>query len=241
MSSRSSRRSWSATLAGVAGELLITAGVLLALFLVWQLWWTDVIADKEQDQLLSELNEDWGAESEQIAPRQDGPPPVPDAPADGEVFGALQIPEFHRTRIPLAEGVDLESVLNVKGAGHYPETALPGEVGNFSAAGHRNTYGRPFYSIAELEVDDAVVVETEDVYYVYEVTGHEVVMPGDTEVIAPDPEDPEADPTRRMLTLTACHPMYSARERYIVHAEFSYWTKRSEGIPEALAEAEKGN
>src|SRR5690625_1054692 len=151
------------------------------------------------------------------------------------VWGTMHVPEFDRDRFPLAEGVSLEEVLNVKGVGHYPETALPGQVGNFSVAGHRNTYGRAFEEIASLDEVDAIVVETAEAFYVYEVTESLIVMPQDVEVIAPAPGQPGTEPTERMLTLTACHPMYSARERYIVHAEFAYWTDRADGIPEALA------
>src|SRR5699024_10523307 len=111
-----------------------------------------------------------------------------------------------------------------------------GEVGNASIAGHRNTYGRVFEDIARLEAGDPIVVETADAFYVYETTESLIVQPEDVEVIAPTPGRPGVEPTERMLTLTACHPMYSARERIIVHAEFSYWTKRSDGIPEALAQ-----
>src|SRR5690606_20192768 len=134
-----------AAVLGVVGELLLTAGVLVLLFLVWQLWWTDVVADREQSGIIDGLEQEWGTvDEEQIAPRQDGPPPVPDAPEEGKVWATMHVPAFDRPRFPLAEGVDLESVLNVKGAGHYPETALPGEVGNAAIAGHRNTYGRVF-------------------------------------------------------------------------------------------------
>lgn len=226
---------------GVLGELLLTAGVLLLLFLCWQLWWTDVVADREQADIVNSLDSEWGAVDEaKIAPPQTGPPPVPDTLGDGKVWGSLRVPQFGRPRVPLAEGVSLEKVLNVKGVGHYPGTALPGQVGNFSVAGHRNTYGRPFEDIASLEDGDPIVVETKDAFYVYKVTGHEIVKPSQSEVIAPDPDHPGAQPKRRMLTLTACHPMYSARERYIVHAEFDYWTKRADGIPKELATNGKG-
>ena len=223
-------------LLGVLGELLLTAGVLVGLFLGWQLWWTDVTADREHAGILDGLEQDWGrADEERIAPAQDGPPPVPEAPEDTKVWATMHVPAFDRDRFPLAEGVDLEQVLDVKGAGHYPDTALPGQVGNVAIAGHRNTYGRVFEDIAELEPGDPIVIETDEAFYVYETTESLVVDPGAVEVIAPVPGEPGQEPTEQMLTLTACHPMYSARERYIVHAEFAYWTDRDDGVPEALA------
>ncbi|GAA4521898.1 hypothetical protein GCM10023160_09480 [Brachybacterium paraconglomeratum] len=238
----SHRRRRGGGLIGILGELLLTIGVLLLLFLVWQLWWTDVVADREQAGIIDGLEQEWGeVDAEQIAPRQDGPPPVVETPADTMVWGKMHVPAFDRPAFPLAEGVSLEEVLNVKGAGHYPETALPGEVGNFSVAGHRNTYGRVFEDIARLEAGNAIVVETGDAFYVYEVTESLIVQPQDVEVIAPAPGQLGVEPTQQMLTLTACHPMYSARERYIVHAEFAYWTDRADGIPEALAAGAEGS
>jgi len=222
---------------GILGELLLTLGALLVLFLVWQLWWTDVVADREQAGIIAGLEDDWGqVDADTIAPRQDGPPPVPETPEENKVWATMHVPAFDRATFPLAEGVDLEQVLNVKGAGHYPGTALPGEDGNVAIAGHRNTYGRVFEDIGRLKSGDPIVVETADAFYVYEVTETHIVTPTDVEVIAPVPGKPGEEPTEQMLTLTACHPMYSARERIIVHAKFAYWTKRSDGIPEALAD-----
>ncbi|MCS6712068.1 class E sortase [Brachybacterium sp. EF45031] len=222
---------------GILGELMITLGALLMLFLVWQLWWTDVTAGRDQEQIVAQLDKEWApVDGQEVAtPRTDAPPPVAQ-PQDEKVWGTMWIPAFDKPRMPLAEGVSLERVLNVKGTGHYPDTALPGEVGNFSVAGHRTTYARPLHDIDRLQSGDPIVVETAEAFYVYEVTASQIVMPDAVEVIAPVPGQPGREPTERMLTLTACHPLYSARERYIVHARFAYWTPRSEGVPPALAD-----
>lgn len=243
--SRGRTRSIAGTLVGLIGELLITAGAFLLLFVVWQLWWTDVIADGEHTQIIQELQSDWGPEPKQVAAPESGPPPTVEQPEDTKVWGTLHVPKFDKQQAPIAEGVSLEEVLNVKGNGHYPGTALPGEVGNFSLAGHRSTYGRPLHDIARLEVGDPIVVETKDAFYVYKVTEHEIVMPDQVEVVAPVPGEPGAEPTERMLTLTACHPQYSAAQRYIVHAKFDNWVDRSKGYPQELVgttgEDGKGN
>ncbi|MGP9695240.1 class E sortase [Brachybacterium sp. AOP25-B2-12] len=231
---------------GALGELLITAGLVLVLFIVWQLWWTDVVADREQDAVVRSLEDEWGVEphgtdgAQRIAPHQEGPPPTAPVVGNAQVFATIRVPAFDRPVVPVAEGVGLQDVLNVLGAGHYPGTAMPGEVGNFSVAGHRTTYGKPFHDIDRLQEGDPIVVETRDAYYVYTVTSHEIVLPHEVSVIAPNPADPTAQPTERTMTMTACHPLYSARERYIVHARFAYWTLRSEGIPEALAGTTEG-
>ncbi len=117
---------------------------------------------------------------------------------------------------PVLEGTS--QTLLEDGVGHYPGTALPGAVGNVALAGHRVTYGKPFNQVAELVTGDAVVLETEEAWFTYRVTTSEIVGPRDVDVIAPVPGDPTAVPTERMLTLTTCHPMFSARERYVVHA-----------------------
>jgi|SRR5690625_240995 len=217
-------------LLGVVGELLISAGVLLLLFTVWQLWWTDVMADREQQEILADL--DWVVtiDKDDVAPADDGlqpgegPPPVPEYPDHHTTIATMHIPRFGQDYVRnISEGVELEPVLNRMGIGHYPETALPGEIGNFSMAGHRTTYGKPFNQVAELEVGDPIIVQTPEVWYVYRVTDDHIVLPHQVEVIAPVPNEPGEVPTERSITLTACHPMFSARERFIVHGEFDRW------------------
>lgn len=234
---------------GVLGELLITAGVLVGLFLVWQFWWTDVTAAGQHGGTVTALEERWSPGADPgapapsgagtIAPPQSGEPPtVPRAP-ENTPWAVLHVPAFDQSVIPVGEGVSLEGVLNVIGAGRYPESAMPGEVGNFALAGHRTTYGRPFHDIARLRPGDPIVLETADAYFVYTVTSHEIITPDQVDVIAPVPGSPGREPDRRLLTLTACHPMFSARERYVVHAELSSWTVRADGIPAELAGSEE--
>lgn len=237
------------------GELSITLGVVLLLFVVWQLWWTDVEAAQEQQAAVAELRQAWHdpvpasdatplpAPSLPAVPPADpaaappeGEPPVPAAPAEGESFALVHIPRFgDGYTVPVDEGIGLDQVLNRGVLGHYPDTALPGQVGNFSVAGHRVTYGRPLHQIAELEPGDAVVVETAQAWYVYRVRDHQIVSPDRVEVVAPVPNQPDAEPSERLMTLTACHPMYSARERYIVHAALDSWQPRAAGTPDVLA------
>lgn len=227
---------------GVLGEILVTLGVLVGLFLAWQLWWTDVTAGAQHREVLHGLDRTWaqaGSPSsppaDAVAPPQSGPPPaVPVAPED-TAWATLHVPAFDEPVIPVGEGVDLAGVLDVIGAGHYPGTAMPGQVGNFSLAGHRTTYAKPFHDIDRLQAGDPVVLETADAYYVYEVTSHEIVPPDRVDVVAPVPDREGEEPTQRMLTMTACHPLYSARQRYVVHARFAYWTRKADGLPAPLA------
>jgi sortase A len=222
------------------GELLITAGLLLLLFVAWQLWWTDVGAGREQRQIATELRQQWGDEGlpQKAGSADYGEPPELTAPGDGESFGLVHIPRFGADYVvPVDEGVGLGAVLNHGVLGHYPDTAMPGAVGNFSVAGHRVTYGRPLNQIAELQPGDPIIVETADAWFVYRMREAQIVTPDRVDVVAPVPGKPDAEPTERLMTLTACHPMFSARERYIVHAELDSWQPRSAGAPGALAAA----
>jgi len=224
---------------GVVGELLITLGVILGLFVVWQLWWTDVQAARAQEQIIAGL--DWPPPSSADAPvagLRTSPPPTPDEPThDGDTIALLSVPRWDGLdAVTVRQGVDRPTILDTGSGGHYPGTAMPGGVGNFAVAGHRTTYGKPFNRIAELEQGDALVVRTADLWFVYRVTEHRIVLPQQVDVVAPVPGKPGAEPERATITLTACHPMFSARERYIVHGELEGWMPVADGVPAALTE-----
>ena len=112
---------------------------------------------------------------------------------------------------------------------------MPGGVGNFAMAGHRTTYAKPFNRVQELQVGDPIVVRTESTWYVYRVTSTEIVRPQDVGVVAPVPGRPGAKATERSITLTTCHPMYSARQRFIVHGVLDYWAPVADGVPAEIA------
>ncbi|MGN6300974.1 MAG: class E sortase [Angustibacter sp.] len=217
------------------GELLVTLGVVLLLFLVWQLWWTDVTAGRVQQQVTHQLQDSW-TPPPRTAPTAPATP-VNDPPLklqDGKAFALIHVPRFGKDYVrPIIQGVELP-VLD-RGVGHYPGSADPGAVGNFAVAGHRVTYGKPFNLIAELRPGDPVVVETATAWFVYRVQRHEIVTPDRVDVIAPVPEHPNATPTERMMTMTACHPMYSARERYVVFSRLESRIPKTAGtVPDVL-------
>ncbi len=217
------------TAARGVGQLLLTAGYVLLLFVVYELWVTDLLSNARQDELTAELREEWAA-----------PAAVPAELQGGEAFAMLHIPrlgaDYARAVVEGTGTEDLE-----QGPGHYRGTAMPGEQGNFAVAGHRVGRGSPFLEIDELRAGDPVVVETADSWFVYRVLGpadvvpgQQVVSPSDVSVIAPTPNGPpDGAPTGAYLTLTTCHPEYSARERLIVHAVL-------EGGPVSRAEAPEG-
>lgn len=236
---------------GVLGELLILAGALLALFVVWQLFYTDVQGERAQREVVENL--DW-VEPDVVAGidagAPDGPatipdelkftdvdPPAMDYPEFVETFATMMVPRWGEDYVkPITEGVTRADVLDPLGIGHYPDTALPGQVGNFAISGHRTTYGKPFADVSELEVGDPLIIQTEDAWFVYRVEEWEIVQPSQVEVIAPNPYAPGDAPTERMITLTTCHPKFSAAERWVVHGSLEYWAPTGNGVPAELLE-----
>jgi sortase A len=220
------------------GELSITLGVFLMLFVAWQLWWTDVEANRDQSQQVSSLEQQFQAPADPVAAPVVGEPPPPAAPPaiPGEAFGIIYVPRFGADYArPVLAGTSLDIL--AKGVGHYIGSAMPGEVGNFAIAGHRTTHGAPFWAIDELQPGDPVVIFTADGYYTYRVRSSEIVRPGAVEVVAPVPDQPGAVPTERLLTMTSCHPRYTARQRFVVHAVFESFQPAAAGPPPALTGA----
>ncbi|PRY11405.1 class E sortase [Kineococcus rhizosphaerae] len=223
----------------VLGELLLTAGVLTLLFVVWQLYWTDLTSGKVQAATVSSLEQRWGPSTP--APTAPATQPVADPPVDpvavpalGDPFAIVYVPRFGGDyAVPVVEGTGTEELKD--GIGHYVQSVMPGQVGNFAIAGHRVTYGKPFNRIAELQDGDAVVVATATQWLTYRVRSHEIVSPQQVSVIAPVPDQPGVTPTQAWLTMTACHPMHSARQRYVVHAQLESVRDRSDGEPPSLA------
>ena len=153
------------------------------------------------------------------------------------VFAVLHVPRWGADYAkPIAEGVTRKDVLDVLGLGRYPQTAMPGGFGNFAVAGHRTSYGKPLTDVDTLQVGDALIVQTEDAWYVYTVTSWSIVRPTQIEVIAPTPGVKDSEPSGRFITLTTCHPRYSAAQRWIVHGELNYWAPTGMGIPPEMAE-----
>lgn len=212
------------------GELLITLGALLLLFVVWQLWWTDVTANREQATITHQLERDFGAPSK---PGQPDPLASLSHVPLGKAFAIIRIPRFGATNArPVLEGTSAD-ILD-KGYGHYVGTAEPGAVGNFAVAGHRTTYGRPLHDIDKLRDGDRIVVETKRTYFVYAVQRHVIVTPDHVEVVAAVPQHPGQTPTVRYMTMTSCHPKYSASQRYVVFATLKATYARAAGLPASV-------
>lgn len=232
---RPRRRKPKVTVVGVLGELLITAGVLVLLFLGWQLWLNDILVRSEVKQDALEQTQEWNNEwiKEDHEPVADpGEPPVHAPVAETEVFAQLLIPRFGDDYYPrIAAGVSTTQVLNKNLIGHYDDTAWPGEVGNFALAAHRKAYGGFFEHLHELRVGDSIYVETKDGWYEYRFRNLEYVTPRGVGVLDPVPQAPEVAPTERILTLTTCNPFFSTAERLIAYATFARFYPRDPEAP----------
>lgn len=215
------------------GQTLITMGVVILLFVVYELWFTGIETSRAQDRLETALEEEWRHGLGSYSTPEDLLRPIP----IGSGVAVIRVPRFGRDWAKvIVEGVALRDLRD--GPGHYPGTALPGQTGNFVVSGHRTTYGAPFNRVNELRPGDAVVIETRDTWYTYRVTSTEIVRPTAIEVTYPVPKQQDVKPTKALITLTSCHPKYSARQRIIVYGELGEKLTKAEGVmPDALKAA----
>lgn len=132
-------------------------------------------------------------------------------PKRGQAFAIVTIPKIDRLSEgwTIVEGVARSQLKT--GAGHYPSTPLPGQPGNAAIAGHRTTYGAPFYDFEVLDPGDTIEVETALGVSIYEVRETVIVRPTEIWVTQDRPG--------AWLTLTTCHPKLSSRQRLVVFAE----------------------
>ncbi|WCO67689.1 class E sortase [Iamia majanohamensis] len=235
-----------ARVVGSVGRFMVTSGVVILLLVAYQLWGTGLQTARAQDQLADE----YAALEEQVdqapdatappstaapdpgAPPTTAPPQVAAAvppPALGEVVGSYTIPAIGlSTPQYTVQGTGTDQLK--RGSAHYPGTPLPGQAGNAAVAGHRTTYGAPLKDVDDLVPGDQVFFTTPQGEFTYEVIGTEIVAPDDVSVLEDKGDD--------RLTLTACHPEFSAAERIIVSARLvGNPVPRLEGQDEAAEQA----
>jgi sortase (surface protein transpeptidase) len=232
------------------GELLLTVGLVVLLFVFYEAYFTNWSSAEKQGEATAKLDDIW----------HNGRGLV-DRPVKGAGIAKLYVPAFGPDFVfTVLEGTDPDTLTT--GPGHYLGTASPGGLGNFAVAGHRVGKGSPFNSLDQLSSCDAIVVETADHWYVYRVlplqgeltgwaagkgrqsqcrdvdplpgrynnvVGKTVVLPSQVDVIAPVPGHPGRNPTDRLITLTTCHPQFSASERLIVHGVLVASYRKVEG------------
>jgi sortase A len=195
----------------VLGEFFITFGLIVLLFVGYELWGTGRYTQAQQTQLAEGLDERWS--------RQPSGPGVTSEKVDlGHGLALIRIPRFGADyKFVIIEGVSRADLR--RGPGHYPKTAMPGQIGNFVVSGHRTTYSAPFNKLDRLRPGDEILIDTKTTQYVYKVTGNRIVAPTRVEVAAPVPFHPNRKPKQKLITLTTCHPKYSAAQRLIIFGE----------------------
>jgi sortase A len=216
----------------VVGELFISFGVLMLLFVTYQLWWTNIRADQYAGNETNKIQDNWAHGSGSKNPGAG-------AFAPGQGFAIMHIPKLDVV-VPIAEGTSKAKVLDHGMVGHYSEgtlkTAMPSDKqGNFAVAGHRNTHGEPFRYINQLKPGDEVVVETQDTYYTYDMTRTlPSTSPSNVSVIDPVPVGSGFTKPGRYITLTTCTPEFTSTYRLIVWGKMVDEQPRSQGLPKAL-------
>jgi sortase A len=217
------------------GRTLVTLGLLILLFVVYQLWGTGIFTARAQADLKSKFRAQVAVaqreENDTVGPvpttattvkappvtlqpttttvHYDNVRPAPPIPAEGEVEGIISIPKIGAD-FAYVEGTSRDDLK--KGPGHYPGTPLPGTLGNAAIAGHRTTYLHPFMDIDKLRPgDDIIIHDAVGGVFDYQMTQQLTVLPTDVYVVD---NTPDAE-----LTLTACTPKGSASHRLVVKAK----------------------
>lgn len=220
------------------GEILMTLGAILLLFVAYQLWWTNVSAARAADQAASQVQQSWATSTPPASPSGPRPAtPAAEQPEIGTTFGLMYIPRLKDKvwGLPLIQGVGPDEL--AQGIGHYVGTAMPGEIGNFATAGHRATHGEPLRDIDRIQKGDEVIVETESAWFTYELDSTKIVSPSDVWVIDPVPGESDAAPTEALITLTTCNPRWASTTRWIWWGRLTDTTAKSSGTrPAALKE-----
>ena len=209
----------------ILGSLCIGGALFLASVLVYRLWISNYFSDKAAEAAREELIATWGLNTGTtipfttpavtIAPAEVKPI---NAPTNQEAFALLYIPRIGNDvwATPIFEGVQSKQLNS--GIGHYPQSQIPGEEGNFSLFGHRNSNGQPFINIQNLQIGDEVIVETKDFWFVYTLKHDKIVRPSATWVTGTSrlPElELAIDTSYKVITLITCEPRHSTAKRWV--------------------------
>ena len=203
------------------GLVLVLAGLGMLGYVGWQMYGTNIVSRQAQERIVEDLTEQWA-----VAPDTtiDGEPaPDPAGVPLGDASALIRIPAFGDDYIvPVLEGIGDEELSS--GYGHFPDTADPGERGNYALAAHRVTHGEPLRDMPELRPGDEVIVETRDAIYTYELDTNPndlIVTFEDIWVIDPLPKNPDGGvqpaqrPGQKLITLTTCSELFPTDNRMI--------------------------
>jgi sortase A len=204
----------------------------MLLLVVYQLYWTNLEANRAQDGIKDDLRSSW----------------VSGKNIKGNAIGIMYIERLGKKwEKPIVEGVDLDQL--AKGVGHFPKSAQPGAVGNFATAAHRATHGEPFAYLDRIQPGDRVIVETRTNWFVYVVDPQKnpnpdhpawkLVDPSYGEVVLPVPEQPGVKPKQKLMTLVTCNPRWGSSTRLIVYGHLTKAYPKPGPLPAELAYTQK--
>lgn len=204
------------------GEVLITCGLIVMLFAGYEIWGKQIVIHKQQDKYEQQLQRAW----------QDPPKKADDAPPlPGQALARLYIPRFG-IKLIVVQGVTPEDIRNAPG--HYPDSAMPGQIGNFAVAGHREDAIFP-RNFDQLRMGDDIIVQTRTTWFVYRTYQQQIVDPHQVDVVNPVPGEPaDAKPTKALVTLTTCNPWWDNYQRLIYHGKLVRQMPTADGMPKEL-------
>ncbi len=230
------------------GEVMMSIGIVLLLLCVYQLWWTNVQSSvaiaQAQDQIVSQWRTSSPTPTVSATPssansQRPSPTPTPTPTrrklVSNQGFALLYIPRLRDKvwGLPIIEGT--EKKMLARGAGHYVNSARPGDVGNFGIAAHRSTHDEPFANFPDLQKGDKVYVETATTWYTYTLTrDNSHLSPTDVWVLDPVPGKPNAAPTQQLITMTTCTPRYGSTGRWAWWGILTAQQLKTEGPPDGL-------
>lgn len=208
-----------------AGWGFIGMGCFVLYFLVYQLVGTDLITNREQNDLRQKLALEWSAPAPPSKKSGASALPVPATPALGHALAVIQIPKIDLKKV-VVQGADPAEL--ALGPGHIPSTVMPGQPGTFAVSGHRTTHGRPFYRLNELAKGDTITIVTRYAIYTYKVSRFQIVSPDAVEVL--DNVRGAGGKLKPQIVLTTCNPRFSAAQRLIVFGDLSSSVANTEGV-----------
>ncbi|MET0929441.1 MAG: sortase [Aeromicrobium sp.] len=186
----------------ILGVAMILAGLGFLAYCAWQYFGTNIVSKQKQADIKQSIATNW------------------DNGIDGDDVGLLRVKRFGADyEVPIVEGFDDDALAS--GVGWDPESADPGEIGNFAIAGHRVTHGEPFATFPKLKKGDEVVVETRTEILTYELRNSGTSITVDFSVgwplrPVPDPDAAGERPTRAVITMLTCSELFHTRNRNVV-------------------------
>jgi len=209
------------TVRGV-GEVLITCGLIVLLFAGYEVFGKQIVINRQQDRYSQQLEQAWKKPPQ----KAEDAPPLP-----GQALARLYIPRFG-IKLIVVQGVSPEDIRNAPG--HYPDSAMPGQIGNFAVAGHREDAIFP-RNFDKLRIGDDIIVQTRTSWFIYRTYQQQIVDPHQVDVVNPVPGEPaDAKPTKALVTLTTCNPWWDNYQRLIYHGKLVRQMPTADGVPKEL-------